>query len=195
MKRIACQTCGAGFRHDDSKRGQPPKHCRKHRKARGKQADPIGNRARALARKRAKSKAAIAADVGLELHQAAQLAAGLAVFGEATSAAKYVGLDLTPPKLAELEQLARTRHGDVAEGDLRALGRRLLAAMHLCVESAIRQRDMIHPRDLPHVLRAFAQTHVMTIGHSKHATYANMELVVVGADGQTFNPNAVPQTP
>lgn len=190
--RIKCKTCGEYFLWKKTpKGGQPPKHCPKHRRARGEVIDLAGARKRKNARRRSKA-GATAGEIGAELHQTSELAAALSLFADVPSAARYVGIAAEGAELEQLAARARELHPGVLAGDRAELGKRLRAAMHLCVEAAIQNRAQIAPRDLPHVMRAFAQVHDLMVGQQQ-PTWSTVTLYVVGADGKPFDPNAQPQ--
>ena len=181
-----CATCGAGFDHPIGKPGRPPKHCPDHRKKRGTPRAPEANAARGNARKRAKRRAATAAEGAAELDQALQLAAAMAIYSKASDAARWAGLALEGEALKRVAQLAKTPHPDIIAGDARALGARLMAAMHLIAQSAVVQREAISPRDLPHVLRAFAQARELTAPVAE-ASYSEVFVTVLDEHGKPID--------
>ena len=180
---LTCETCGATYAHAAGGRGRPPKHCPDHRKTRGRsRARDTATRERAAARQRTKRRGQSAAAVRAELDQALQLAAAMAVYKRPADAARWVGLELDADRLARLVKLAKTHHGDIVAGEPRALSERLLAAMHLIAQAAVSQREAIAPRDLPHVLRAFAQARELT-APPVSSSYAEIHVGIIGADG------------
>lgn len=148
---------------------------------------PATPRTESLADKQAATRARTAeakakTERGREVHQVAELAAALALYADARSAARFAGLDVADSELEALAARARREHSGIVEGDPSELGRRLMAALHLCASSAIQHRDQIAPRDLPHVMRALAQVHDIMVG-AQAPRWSSVEVVVVGADG------------
>lgn len=123
-------------------------------------------------------------------HQLSCLAAALGAFGDTRVAARAIGLKAGGAELEAMAEEARRIHADVIEGDLSALEKRLKFALHLYVAAMIQGLHEVSPRDLPHGLRAAAQVFEL-IGGGKSARFAEVQLVVVGHDGQPFDPNAV----
>jgi hypothetical protein len=192
LERLVCATCGKKFARKKGGKGRKPKHCEKCRRPRGNEQHPEENRERYNARRRARDNADRRNADSEDLNRAAELAAALSVFGNTAIAARYVGIAAVGEELDRLEQLARTAHGEVIEGDLGELGRRIRATIHLCNQRVLEQRAQIAPRDLPHVMRALAQVHDILVGEGKQR-FTDIRLFVVGADGKPFEPNAVPQ--
>lgn len=194
--KLKCATCGDAFAHTPSaKGGKPPKHCKGCRRPRGEVRDVAGAKRRKKSRRDAKAAGAKASAVAHDELAIADLAAGMAIFGQdLVSAARYVGLAASGPELERMAELARATHAGVVEGEPAELGRRIMAGINLFVTAAVRQRNDIAPRDLPHVARAFSQVHAVMVG-DKTPRFAHVQMMVIGADGKPFDPNAVPQPP
>lgn len=190
---LTCATCGIAYEHVPSpKGGKPPKHCPAHRKVRGEVRDAKGAADRRRARRAAQAKGKQAEAVAADAFQVADLAAALSVFGDPVEAARFVGVAASGRQLERLVEQAKAQHAGVVEGDPAELGRRLVAGLHLMLNSTVRQRFDIAPRDLPHVARALSQIHVAIVG-DKTPRVAELTMLVVGADGKPFDPNATPQ--
>jgi hypothetical protein len=194
-KKLACETCGRKFDHVfGAGGGRPPRHCPEHRKATGPKRDLEGNAKRKKAR--AASKRAAAAGPEANAHVLYELAAALSVFPDPETAAAFVGIGSRGEALEELVASARGQHEGVIGGDPGELARRLTAVQHMCVARIVRDRDLIAPRDHPHVMRALAQVAEMS-GAGQQTRFAHVTLQVVGADGIPFEPAAglPPPTP
>ena len=140
------------------------------------------DRAREKKRKAAKAKAVQRQANGAELDLATQLAAAMRIYDDTKTAAAWIGLD-PGADLKRLEQLARERHRPLIDGSKHALIERLEVAMVLLTQAAIKHREEVAPRDLPHVLRAIGQARQLVTDASEESRFANVTVTVVGADG------------
>ena len=192
-----CKGCGEEYEHVfTAKGGKPPLYCPAHRKPQGslENADHEGNAARRKARQNAMAEGARKASVAADAITAADLAAGLSIFTDPTTAARYVGISQRGEDLAELVEAARRDHAGVVDGDPAELGRRLNAAIHLLLNSVVRDRDQLAPRDRGQAGRALAQIH-QYLGGSEQSRFAEINLTVVGADGRPMDILADPKPP
>lgn len=192
-RKVPCATCGTPFLPKKSKKGgRPQKHCPKCQKPRGQVIDLDAARKRKNARRRSKAAAVVAGDVAIEMHRSRELAAALSMFEDPREAARYVGIDEEGAELDRLVELARTAHAGVVDGDRAELGRQLIAASFLLLGSAVKNRDQIAPRDLPHVARALAQVHALLVG-DQVAPFVKLQMFLVDETGTPYDPNAIPQ--
>lgn len=155
----------------------------------GPRGDRRATELRMNAKNRSKAAAKKSNATAADLLRSSELAAGLSIFPDPVTAARYVGIDAIGEELDNLVALARGAHQGIIDGDPSELGRRLSASIHLMLIKCMESRGMISPRDLPHVTRALAQVHQIMVGEGK-ARFSEVKLYLVGADGQPFDPNA-----
>ena len=177
--------------------GRPPKYCPDHRKKTGTLRDVDGARHRKNARQNAKRGAGVKrAEAAAELEDARRLAIGL--IGHPTddaTAARAMGLSVTPATLKKLRRIADKHFPGIIEGDLETFGTSCLMTLHTIVAEVGRAAlaAEIGPRDLPHAGRAVGHIMAMVCGDNVQARYSEITLVVAGADGKKFNPAEVEQ--
>ena len=87
---------------------------------------------------------------------------------------------------------AHEHHAGIIAGDPADMGRRVTAAINMMVTLCVRERAEIAPRDRPHVARALSQIHAVMVG-DRTPRVSELSLVVVGADGQPIDVNAIEQ--
>jgi hypothetical protein len=122
----------------------------------------------------------------------AELAAMLSIYPDAAQAARMVGLAVDGEQLDAMVQAAHEHHAGIIAGDPADMGRRVTAAINMMVTLCVRERAEIAPRDRPHVARALSQIHAVMVG-DRTPRVSELSLVVVGADGQPIDVNAIEQ--
>jgi len=119
-----------------------------------------------------------------QLTDAATLAVGLSLYSDPGTAAQAMGLDASLVDLDELERLARANCGDIIDGDLQGLARRLTAVINRYTIEAMQSLEEIAPRDRINAIRQIAAARDLLIGDSGASQFATVNIAVLGHDGQ-----------
>ena len=107
-----------------------------------------------------------------------------------------MGLSLSPAQLRRVRLIADKHFPGIIEGDPDSFADSCLMTMHSIVAEVQRSvlASEIGPRDLPHAGRALGHMMSLVCGEaSGRPQYTEIKMVVVGADGQPFDPKEIPQ--
>ena len=176
--------------------GRPPKFCLEHRRGRGQIRDVDGHKHRKNARERSQRAGSKRAQTALELESARKLAIGLIAHPDDPKiAAQSVGISVPAAQLRRLRTLATTHFPGIIDSDVEAFRDSCMATLHLILYEVSRAclAAEISPRDLPHAGRAIGHIAALICGEQTGTKYTEIQLAVIGADGQAINPNAQPQ--
>ena len=106
-----------------------------------------------------------------------------------------MGIGVDAKTLKRLHALALRHFKGIIDGDLEAFAETCISTLYIILAEVNRamMSGEIAPRDIPNAGKSVAMMHSLITGENTIAQYSQINLMVVGADGEAFDPSDVPQ--